>query len=132
MNQYFPKPCKTFAGDINIKVDLSNYAAKTDLKKATGIDTSKLSAKSDLASLKVEADKIDVDKLKTVSVDLSKLRNVVNNDVVKKTTVYDTLVAKVNNIDTSGFVIKTKYDTDKSDLGKKISDADKKFLMLNF
>ena len=57
---------------------------KEILKNVTGIDTSKLAAKSDLASLKTEVDKIDVDKLKTVSVDLSKLSNVVNNDVVKK------------------------------------------------
>ena len=86
---------------------------------------SKLAAKSDLANLKSEIDKIDVDKLKTVPVDLSKLSNAVNNDVVKKT-VYDKLVAKVNNIDTSGFVLKTKYKADKLDLEKKISDVDKK------
>ena len=67
-------------------------------------------------------DKIDVDKLKTVLIDLSKLSNVVNNDVVTKT-VYDKLLAKVNNIDTSGFALETKYDTDKSDLEKKIPDA---------
>ena len=58
-------------------------------------------------------------KLKTVPVDLSKLSNVVNNDVVKKT-VYDKLVAKINNIDISGFILKTKYDTDKSELEIKI------------
>ena len=62
-------------------------------------------------------------KLKTVSVDLSKLSNVVNKDVVKKT-VYNILVAKVNSIDTIGFVLKIKYDTDKSDLDKRICDAD--------
>ena len=98
------------------------------LKNATRIDTSKLPAKSDIPSPKAEVDKIDVDKLKTVPLDLSKLSSVVNNDVVKKT-VYDKLVAKVNNIDISGFVSKTEYDTDKSDLEKKISDADKKFLI---
>ena len=79
----------------------------------------------DLVSLKDKIDKIDVDKLKTVPKDLNKLSNVVDNDVVKKT-VYDKLVTKVNNIDTSGFVLKTKYGTDKSDLEKKISDEDKK------
>ena len=67
-------------------------------------------------------DKIDVGKLKTVPVDLSKLSNVVNNDVAKKT-VYDKLVAKVSNIDTSRFLLKTRYDTDKSDLEKKIPDT---------
>ena len=125
MSQYFPKPYEPFGGDINVKVDLSNYATKTDLKKATGIDTSKLAAKFDLASLKAEVYKIDIDKLNTVPVDLSKLSNVVNNEVVKKT-VYGKFVAKVNVIDTSGFVLKTKYDTDKSDLEKKICDEDKK------
>ena len=85
---------------MKVELDLSNYATKTDLKEATGIDTSNLAAKSDLASLKAETDKIDVDKLKAVPVDLSKLSNVANNDVVKKT-VYDKLVAKVNAIDTS-------------------------------
>ena len=125
MSQYFPKPYKSFGGNINAKVDLSNYATKTDLKNATGVDTSKLAAKSDLASLKAEIDKIDIDKLKTVPVDLSKLSNVVNNIIFKKT-VYDKLAAKVINIDTSGFVLKTKYDTHKSDLEKQITDADKK------
>ena len=77
-----------------------------------------------MASLKAEVDKIDVEKLKTILVDLSKLSSVVNN-VVKKT-VYDKLVAKVISVDASGFVLKTKYDTDKSDLEKKINDAEKK------
>ena len=118
MSQYFPKPYEAFGEHINLKADLSKYATKTDLKKATGIDTSNLALKSNLAKLKTEVDKIDVDKLKTLSVDLSKLSNVVNNDVVTKT-VYGKLVAKVNNIDTSGFVLKTKYGTDKLDLEKK-------------
>ena len=69
-------------------------------------------------------DKIDTERLETVPVDLSELSNVVNNDVVKET-VYEKLVTKVNGIDTSGFVLKTKYYTDKSDLEKKIRDADK-------
>ena len=58
-----------------------------------------------------------------VPVDLSKLSDIVKKDVVKKT-VYDKLVAKVNNIHNPGFVLKTKYETDESDLEKKISDAD--------
>ena len=62
MSQYVFKPCKTFEGNINVKVDLSNYATKTDLKKATGVDTSNFAAKSDIASLKAEIDKIDADK----------------------------------------------------------------------
>ena len=84
INQYFPKPYKNFRGNINVKVDLSNYAAKSDLKNATGVDTSKLAEKFDLASLKAEIDKINVDKLNTVPVDLSNLSNAVNSEVVKK------------------------------------------------
>ena len=125
MNQYFFKPYRSFRGNISVNVDLSNYATKLELKEATGIDTSNIALKSNLASLKTEVDKTDVDKLKTVRVDLSKLRDVAKNDVVKKA-VYKKLVSKVINIDTTGFVLKTKYDTDKSDLGKKISDAEKK------
>ena len=75
-----------------------------------------------MASLKTEVDKLDIDKLTPVPVDLSKLSDIVKNDVVKKTE-YDKLVAKVNNIDSTGFVLKTIYDTDKSDLEKKIPDA---------
>ena len=125
MSQYFPKSYQPFGGYIYVKVDLSNYARKTDLKKATAIDTSSLALKSNLSRLKAGVDKIDIDKLKIVPVDLSKLSNVVNNEIVKKT-VYDELVAKVNSTDTSGFVLKTKDGTDKSDLEKKISSADKK------
>ena len=104
---------------------MSSYATKADLQDATRIDTSNFALKSSLASLKAEVDKIHVDKLKTVPVNLSKLSNVVNNDVVK-ITVSDKLVIKVNNIDTSGFILKTKYDTDKLSTEKKISDAEKK------
>ena len=111
MSQYFPKPFRSFGGNINVKVDLSNYATKADLKNVTHVDTSSFALKTNLANLKTEVDKLDIDKLATVPVDLSKLSNVVKNDVVKKT-VYDKLVAKVNNIDTSGFVLKNKYQTD--------------------
>ena len=119
-----PKPYRPFGGDINVKVDLSNYATKANLKKGTKVDTSNLALKSNLAKLKAKVEKIDVGKLKIAYTDLSKLNNVVDNEVFIKI-VYDKLVAKVNNTDTSGFVLKTKYDTDKSNLEKKISDADK-------
>ena len=108
--------------DINVNVDLFNYATKADLKNATGIDTSKLAAKSDLASLKAEVDKLDIDKLIPVPLDLRKLSDLVKNDVNKKT-VYDKLVAKGNNIHTSGFVLKTKYNTDQSEIEKKIPNT---------
>ena len=122
ISQYLPKPYEPFAGDINVKVDLSNYATKTDIKNISHVDTSSFALKSNLASLKTEVDKLDIDKLVPVPVDLSKLSDVVKNDVVKKTA-YDKLVAKVNSIDTSAFVLKTKYDTDKIELEKKISDV---------
>ena len=85
MSQCFPKPYEAFGRDIDVNGDLSNYATKTDLKNATGIYISKLEAKSDLASLKAEVVKIDIDKLKTVPIDLSKLSNVIKNKLVKKT-----------------------------------------------
>ena len=85
------------------------------MKNTTGVDTSKLASKSDLFSLTAEVDKIDVGRLKTVLVELSKLSNLVDNDVVEKT-MHDKLIAKVNNINTSRFVLKTKDNTDKSDL----------------
>ena len=78
MSQYFPKPYQTFGGDINVTVDLSNYATKDD------VDTWSFALKTNLANLKTEVDKLDIDKLATVLVDLSKLSNVVKNDVVKK------------------------------------------------
>ena len=84
ISQYFLKPFKSFGGNINVKVDLSNYATKTDLENVTHVDTSSFALKTNLANLKTEVDKLDVDKLAPVRVDLSKLSNLVNNDVVKK------------------------------------------------
>ena len=121
MNQYFPKLFKSFGENINVKVDLSNYATKTDLKNVTHVDTSSFALKTNLASLKTEVDKLDIVKLVPVSVDLSKLSDAVKNDAVKKA-VYDKLVAKVN-IDTSEFALKTKYQTYKAELEKKIPDV---------
>ena len=84
MSQYFPKPYEPFGGDINVKVDSSNHATKTNLKNVSHVDVSSLALKSNLASLKTEGDKLDIDKLVPVPVDLSKLSDVVKNDVVKK------------------------------------------------
>ena len=72
MSQYFPKPFKSFGGNINVKVDLSNYATKTDLKNVTHVDTSGFALKTNLASLKTEVG-LNFDKLESVPVDLSKL-----------------------------------------------------------
>ena len=85
MSQYFPKPYERFGGDINVKVDLSNYATKTDLKNVTHVDVSSFALKSNLASLKTEIDKLDIDKLAPVPNDLAKLSNIVKNHVVKRT-----------------------------------------------
>ena len=84
MSQYFPKQYEPFGGDINVKVDLSNYATKADIKNISHVDTSSFALKSNLAGLKAEIDKLDIDKLIPSPVDLSKLSDVVKNDVGKK------------------------------------------------
>ena len=101
---------------------MSSYATKTDLKNVTHVDVGSFALKTNLANLKIEVDKIDIAKLTPVPNDLAKLSNVFNNDILKKTE-YNKLVTKISNMDTTGFVLKYKYDTDKSDLEKKISDA---------
>ena len=119
MSQYFTKPFNLQFGDsIKVKIDLSDYATKTDIKNISHVDASSFALKTNLANLKFEVDNLDIDKLARVPVDLSKMNDVVKNDVVKKT-VYDQLVAKVKNIDISDFVLKTKYQTDKTELQKK-------------
>ena len=90
---------------------------QTDLKSKEHVDTSSFALKTNLANLKTE---FDFDKLAPFHVDMSKLSDVVKSGVVKKT-VYDKLVAKINNIDASDFVLKTKYNTDKTELKKKKS-----------
>ena len=125
MSQYFPKPYETFGGDINVKVDLSNYATKTDLKHVSHVDISSFALKSNLNSLKTGVDKLGIDKLTPVPNDLAKLSNAVKNDVVKKTE-YGKLASKVNGIDTTKFVSRTKYEKDGSYLENKISDVEKK------
>ena len=88
------------------EIDLSNYATKTDIKNIPQVHTSSFALKRNLANLKAEVDKLDINKLVPVPVNLSKLSTVVKNEVVKKTA-YHNLVAKVNNIETNGFVLKT-------------------------
>ena len=105
MRKCFPEPYKPFGGDTNVTVDLSNHATKADIKNISRVDTSSFALETNLPNLKTDVDKLDIDKLVPVPVDLSKLRDVVKNDV-----------AIGNNIDTSGFVLRTKHDTDKSKL----------------
>ena len=84
ISQYCPKPFIRFGGNISVKVDISNYAIKNDLKNITLIDTSGFELKTNLATLKTEVDKLDIDKLAPVFVDLSKLSDVVKNEIAKK------------------------------------------------
>ena len=142
MSQYFPKPYEPFGGDINVKVDLSNYAAKADIKNISHVDTSSFALKTNLANLKTEVDKLDIDKLVPVPVDLSKLSDVVKNDVVKKTdynakiTEIENKIPDISNLasktalntveneipDTSGYIKKTDYNAKITDLENKIPD----------
>ena len=143
MNQNFPKPYEPFGGDINVEVDLSSYATKTDIKNISHIDTSSFALKSNLASLKTKVDKLDINKLKSLSnnlsnlkrkvdkldidklalfpVDLSKLSNVVKNEVVKKTEYH----AKIKNIEdktpditnlATKAILNTKMNQDKTEV----------------
>ena len=139
MSTYYP-PYKSSGQNVKVELDLSNYATKTDLKNITHVDVSSYASKTNLAALKSEVDKIDVDKLKTTPADLAKLSNVVKNDVVKKTD-YNTKVTSVENqiagitkntidnladitklkaVDTSNFVTRTKFSADTNALDDKI------------
>ena len=84
MSQYFPKSYEPFGGNINVKVDLSNYATKADIKNISHVLTSSFALRRNLANLKTEVDKLDIGKLVPVPVDLGKLNDVVKNDLVKK------------------------------------------------
>ena len=85
MSQYFPKSFNLDFGDsIKVKIDLSNYPTEADIRDISHVDTSSFALKTNLASLKTEVDKLDIDKLATVPVDLSNLSDVVKADVVKK------------------------------------------------
>ena len=135
MSTYYP-PYKNSSNNIKVELDLTNYATKDDVKNITHVDVSSFASKTNLAALKTEVDKIDVDKLKTTPADLAKFSNVVKNDVVKKTdynakvtsiegqiagvTKYtlDNLndITKLKAVDTSNFVLKTKLASDVTNL----------------
>ena len=85
MSQYFPEPFNShFVDSIKVKIDLSNYATKTEIKIISHVDTSSFALRTNLANLKIEVDNLDIDKLVPIPVDLSKLSDIVKNDVVKK------------------------------------------------
>ena len=126
-------PYKSSSNNIKVELDLTNYASKTELNNITHVDTSSFASTTNLAALKSEVDKIDIDKLKTAPTDLAKLTNAAENDLVKKT-VYNTKVTtsiegqiagltkntidnladitKLKAIDTNSFVLKTKLASD--------------------
>ena len=131
---------------FKVELDLANYATKTDLKNITHVDVSSFARKTNLAALKNEVDKIDADKLKTAPIDLAKLTNAVEHDVVKKTD-YNTKVTsieaqiagltkntvdnladitKLKAIDTNSFVTRTKFSADTNALDDKIDGVEKK------
>ena len=114
MSTYYP-PYKNNSNNIKVKLDLANYATKDDVKNITHVDVSSYASKTNLAALKTEVDKIDVDKLKTVPDDLAKLTNVVNNETVKKT-----------DFSADNYVKKTKFSADTNALDDKIDKVDKK------
>ena len=138
-------PYRSYSNIIKVKLNLVNYATKTDLKNITHADVSSFASKTNLASLKTEVDKIDTDKLKTVPSDLAKLSNVVKNDVVKKTgynakvtsiegqiagitkNTTDNLndIKKLKAVDTNNFVLKTKFSADINTLDDKIDGVGK-------
>ena len=79
MSKHFPKSFRSFGRNINVKVDLSNYATKTDIKNVSHLDTSSFALKINLATLKTEVDKLDINKFAPFPTDLSKLSHVVEN-----------------------------------------------------
>ena len=95
MSQYFPKPFRSFGKNINVKVDLSNYATKADIENISHVDTSSFALKTNLANLKTKVDKLEINKLVPVPVDLIKLSDVVKNDV--KNNDYNAKIAKIEN-----------------------------------
>ena len=142
-------PYKRSSNNVKVELDLTNYTTKTDLKSITHIDVNSFASKTNLAALKTEVDKIDIDKLTTAPTDLAKLTNAIENDVFKKidyntnvtsieaqiagltkNTVDDLAdITKLKAIDTNNFVNKTKFSADINTLDDKIDSAEKKPLI---
>ena len=148
MSQYYPQ-YRSSSNNIEVELDLANYATKMDLNNITHVDVSSFASKTNLAALKTEVDKIDAGKLKTTPADLAKLTNAIENDVVKKID-YNTKVTsieaqiagltkntvdnladimKLKAIDANSFVNKTKFSADINILDDKIDGVEKKTLI---
>ena len=125
MGQYFPKWHKPFDGDINVKIDLSNYATKSGLKNATGIYTSKLAAKSDLVNLKTEVDKLDIDKLKNAPSNLSNLKSRKDKLDIDKLAAVPVDLSKLSNAVKNEVLTKTEYNGKIKNIEDKIPDITK-------
>ena len=126
MSEYFLKPKFLGGGRVKVELDLSSYATKADSKNTTSADISNFAKKNDLAHLKSEVDKLDIGNFETTPVDLSKLINVVKNDVVKKTE-YDELDKKVNateTTDANNLVKKADYNRKINKIEKQNADHD--------
>ena len=98
MSQYFPKPYEPFSGDINVKVALSNYATKTDIKNISHVDNSSFTLKSNLASLKTEVDKLDINQLKSLPSNLSNLKNRIDKLDIDKLVPIPVDLSKLTNV----------------------------------
>ena len=97
MSEYFSEP-KSLRGKVKVELDLSNYATKTDLKNATGIDTSSFAKKVDLANLKSNVDKLDIDKLKNVRTNLTNLKSKVDKLDIRKLVSVLVDLSKLSNV----------------------------------
>ena len=122
MSQYFPKPYEPFGEDINVKVNLSNYATKADIKNITHIDTSSFALKTNLASLKTEVDKLDIDKLKSLPNNLSNLKNEVDKLDIDKLKSVPVDLSKLSNVVKNEVVKKTEYNAKIKSIEDKIPD----------
>ena len=122
MSKYFPKLYEPFGTDINVKVDLSNYATKTDIKNITHIDTSGFALKTNLANIKTEVDKLDIDKLVSVPVDLSKLKTKVDKLDIDKLVPVPVDLSKLSNVVKNDVIKKTEYNAKIKNIENKIPE----------
>ena len=122
MSQFFPKPYEPFSGDINVKVDLSNYVIETDIKNILHVDTSRFALKTNVASLKTEVDKLDIDKLKRLPNNLSNLKSKVDKLYIDKLVPAPVDLSKLSNVGKNDVVKKTEYNAKIKKYKGKIPD----------